>query len=60
LRHLDCGVPAGVVDQDDLVDDVVRDLVLNLLEGRRGVVGGQHDNGFLVSKHLSSSGDFGV
>ena len=41
---LDGLVPGDVVDQDDVVDDVVRDVRVRALERPRGVVGRHHDD----------------
>ena len=51
LGHLDRVVAAAVVDQDDVVDDVERDLVVSLFQRLLRVVGGKDDGYFQVLYH---------
>ena len=50
-RHRQCLVGAGVVDQQQVVDDVSRDLADGPFEGPGGVVGRQHDADPLAVDH---------
>src|SRR5262249_5756392 len=54
-RHLDRLVGGEIVHQDDVVDDVRRDLAERPLQRARRIVGRQDDTDFLVIDHAAWS-----
>jgi hypothetical protein len=55
MSQLDRVVPAGVVAQDDLVNQWDRDFGISLLQRQGSIVGWEYDNYFFAFVHAGSS-----